>query len=41
MVVDFKEHMQNVLNKVNKTIGLLRKLQKILPSPPLTSINLL
>ena len=27
--LDFKEHMQKVLNKVIKTIGLLRKLQKI------------
>ena len=26
--LDFKEHMQKVLNKVIKTIGLLRKLQK-------------
>ena len=27
--LDFKEHIQKVLNKVIKTIGLLRKLQKI------------
>ena len=26
--LDFKEHIQKVLNKVIKTIGLLRKLQK-------------
>ena len=36
--LDFKEHIQNVLNKVSKTIGLLRKLQKILPRPPLIAI---
>ena len=36
--LDFKEHMQNVLNKVSKTIGLLRTLQKILPRPPLITI---
>ena len=36
--LDFKEHIQNVLNKVSKTIGLLRKLQKILPRPPLITI---
>ena len=36
--LDFKEHIQNVLSKVSKTIGLLRKLQKILPKPPLITI---
>ena len=36
--LDFKERTQNVLNKVSKTIGLLRKLQKILPKPPLITI---
>ena len=36
--LDFKEHMQNVLNKVSKTIGLLHKLQKFLPRPPLITI---
>ena len=36
--LDFKEHAQNVLNKVSKTIGLLRKLQKILPRLPLITI---
>ena len=35
---DFKEHMQNVLNKVSKTIGLPGKLQKILPRPLLITI---
>ena len=34
----FKENLQNVLSKVSKTIGLLRKLQKILPIPPLITI---
>ena len=29
--LNFQEHLQNILNKVNKTIGLLRKLQNILP----------
>ena len=38
LTVDFKEHIQNGLNKVSKTIGLLRKLQKILPRPPLITI---
>ena len=36
--LDFKEHRQNVLNKVSKTIGLLPKLQIILPRPPLITI---
>ena len=36
--LDFREHTQNVLNRVSKTIGLLRKLQKILPKPPLITI---
>ena len=26
--LNFQEHLKNILNKVNKTIGLLRKLQK-------------
>ena len=38
LTVDFKEHIQNVLNKVSKTIGLLSKLQKFLPRPPLITI---
>ena len=33
--VDFKEHIQNVINKISKTIGLPSKLPKILPRPPL------
>ena len=36
--IDSKEHIQNVVNKVSKTIGLFRKLQKILPRPPLITI---
>ena len=37
-ILDFKEHMQNVLNKVSKTIGLLHKLQKILPRSSLITV---
>ena len=36
--LDFEEHIQNVLNKVSKTARLLRKLQNILPRPPLITI---
>ena len=36
--LDFKEHIKNELNKVSKTIGLLRKLQKILTRLPLITI---
>ena len=36
--LDFKEHIENVFNKVSKTIGLLQKLQRILPRPPLITI---
>ena len=36
--LDFKQHIQNVVNKVTKTIGLPRKLQKVLPRPPLITI---
>ena len=31
-------HFENKLNKVNNTIGLLRKLQNILPRGPLLTI---
>ena len=31
--LDFKEHIENVFNKVSKAIGLLQKLQRILPRP--------
>ena len=36
--LDFQEHLENILNKVNRTIGLLRKLQNILPRGPLLTI---
>ena len=36
--LNFKERIQNVLNKVIKTIVLLRKLQKTLPKPSLITI---
>ena len=36
--LNFQEHLQNILNEVNKTIGLLRKLQNILPREPLLTI---
>ena len=36
--LNFQEHLKNILNKVNKTIGLLRKLQNILPCGPLLTI---
>ena len=42
MVLDFKlnfqERFENMLNKVNETIGLLRKLQNTLPRPSLLTI---
>ena len=34
--LNFQEHLKNILSKVNKTIGLLRKMQKSLPRGPLT-----
>ena len=34
----FHEHLSNVLNKVNKTVGLLRKLQNLLTSSTLITI---
>ena len=43
MFLDFKlifqEHFENMLNKVNKTMGLLRKLQNTLPRPSLLTIH--
>ena len=36
MCLDFKEYIQNVLSKFSKIIGLLLKLQKLLPVPSLT-----
>ena len=36
--LNFQEHLKNILNKVNKTMGLLRKLQNILPRRPLLTM---
>ena len=36
--LNFQEHFENMLNKVNKTIGLLRKLQNTLIRPSLLTI---
>ena len=36
--LDFREHLQNMFNKINKTIILLRKLQNNLPRAPLITI---
>ena len=36
--LDFQEHLKDKLSKISKTIGLLRKLQKILTRPPLLTI---
>ena len=36
--LDFKEHIQNVLNKVSKTIELYENFKKIVPRPPLITI---
>ena len=36
--LNFQEHIKNILNKVDKTIGLLRKLQNILLCEPLLTI---
>ena len=36
--LNFEEHLKNIFNKVNKTIGLLRKQQNILPREPLLTI---
>ena len=36
--LDFQEHLKDKLSKISKTIGLLRKLQKILTIPPLLTI---
>ena len=36
--LNFQEYLKNILNKINKTIGLLRKLQNILPPEPLLTI---
>ena len=31
--LNFQEHLDNIMSKVDKTIGLLRKLQAVLPRP--------
>ena len=36
--LNFQEHIKNILTKVNKTIGLLRKLENILPRRSLLAI---
>ena len=36
--LDFSLHLKNIQNKVNKTIGLLRKLQDTLPRTSLITI---
>ena len=36
--LNFLEHLNNILNKINKNIGLLRKLQNILPLESLLTI---
>ena len=36
--LNFQEHLKNILNKVDKTIGLLQKLKNILPREPLLTI---
>ena len=36
--LDFQEHLKSKLSKVNKSIGLLRKLHHILPISPLLTI---
>ena len=36
--LDFREHLQNMFNKINKTISLLRKLQNNSPRAPLITI---
>ena len=36
--LNFQEDLKNILNKVNKTIGLLQKLQNILQRRPLLTI---
>ena len=36
--VNFHEHLNNALSKVNKTIGLLRKLQAFLPRQSLVTV---
>ena len=35
--LNFQEHLDNIMSKVDKSIGLLRKLQSVLPRPSLAS----
>ena len=35
----FEEHVKTIVNEINKTIGLLRKFQKVLPRKSLLAIN--
>ena len=37
-ILNFQEHLNNVLSKVNTTIGLLRKLQALLPRQSLVTV---
>ena len=37
--LNFQENFENILNKVNKTIGLLPKLQNTFPRPSLLTIH--
>ena len=36
--LNFKEHLNKVESKVNKTIGIIRRLQKVLPQSTLLTI---
>ena len=36
--LNFKEHLNKVESKVNKTIGIIRRLQKVLPRSTLLTI---
>ena len=36
--LNFQEHLDNIMSKVEKSIGLLRKLQAVLPRPSLVTI---
>ena len=36
--LNFQEHLKNIQNKINKTVGLLQKLQHILPREQLLTI---
>ena len=38
LTLTFEEHLLNVFKKVNRTIGLLRKLQSVLPRTSLVTI---